>query len=73
MNSSCVENQLPSKAISASCRSCDRLAEIEGELVCFRKGRITKLLPVSETTGTVTKLNLLCEGWQQQSQLARAF
>ncbi|MGL4612973.1 MAG: hypothetical protein ACRCVV_03545 [Shewanella sp.] len=54
--------QLPaSKTVSTSCRSCNRLTEIEGELVCFHKGQIIRLTLIDETA---PKFNLLCESWK---------
>lgn len=50
-----------SKTINASCQSCHRLTQIEGEMVCFHNGQIIRLIPMPETE---QKLNLLCEGWQ---------
>ncbi|MFQ6370776.1 hypothetical protein [Shewanella sp. YIC-542] len=50
-----------SKNAALSCRNCSRLIEIEGEMLCYRGGKITELKPVSEQNGCV---NILCDGWQ---------
>ncbi|MDN5369682.1 MAG: hypothetical protein PWP74_990 [Shewanella sp.] len=50
-----------SKNASLSCQSCSRLIEIEGELLCYRGGKITGLKPISEQDGCVS---ILCDGWQ---------
>lgn len=61
MKSSFVSQLPASKTVSTSCKSCNRLTEIEGELVCFREGQIIRLTLIDEST---PKLNLLCEGWK---------
>ncbi|MCH1929519.1 hypothetical protein L9G16_04940 [Shewanella sp. A25] len=61
MKDSIVNPMSASKTMSTSCKNCNRLTEIEGELVCFREGRIIRLTLIDEST---TKLNLLCEGWK---------
>ncbi|WP_372870288.1 hypothetical protein [Shewanella sp.] len=54
------------KTRSASCKNCDRLTEIEGEQLCFRDGRIIRLLPADANKQPL----LLCEGWKPDSPLA---
>ncbi|HCD14782.1 MAG: hypothetical protein WBO22_03500 [Shewanella indica] len=50
-----------SKTASLSCKNCSRLIEIEGEMLCYRGGKITELTPVNEAKNS---FNLLCDGWQ---------
>lgn len=61
MKASFVSQMSDSKTASTSCKSCNRLTEIEGELLCFREGKVIRLTRIDEST---TKLNLLCEGWK---------
>ncbi|ABN60330.1 hypothetical protein RJP56_01035 [Shewanella baltica] len=61
MKSSFVSQLPASKTVSTSCKSCNRLTEIEGELVCFRQGQIIRLTLIDESA---PKLNFLCEGWK---------
>lgn len=56
-----IHPQPDSKMVSSSCKSCYRLTQIEGEMVCFRDGQIIRLTPMPESD---QKLNLLCEGWK---------
>ncbi|QIR15544.1 hypothetical protein [Shewanella aestuarii] len=51
------------KEISNSCKSCDRLTEIEGEMVCYQQGRITRLLPIEPNHSLI---KLVCIGWQKK-------
>lgn len=51
------------KETSLSCKSCHRMIEIEGELLCYRGGKITELKPANE--GDNCK-QLLCDGWQKE-------
>ncbi|GIU07974.1 hypothetical protein [Shewanella glacialipiscicola] len=61
MKPSFLSQQPLSKTVNSSCKSCNRLTEIEGEMVCFREGQIIRLTLIDEST---PKLNLLCEGWK---------
>ncbi|QDZ89791.1 hypothetical protein [Shewanella decolorationis] len=61
MKASFVSQMPASKTASTSCKSCNRLTEIEGELVCFREGQVIRLTRIEEST---SKFNLLCEGWK---------
>ncbi|AZQ09344.1 hypothetical protein [Shewanella khirikhana] len=55
------------KTRSNSCKNCDRLTEIEGEQLCFRDGRIIRLLPADDSK----QPPILCEGWRQNPPLTR--
>nr|WP_228730126.1 hypothetical protein [Shewanella sedimentimangrovi] len=50
----------PSKVKSVSCQNCGRMTEIEGEQICFRDGKIIRLLPAEQKI----EQPLLCEGWR---------
>ncbi|MDP5146853.1 hypothetical protein ORI98_10440 [Shewanella sp. ULN5] len=51
------------KTASYSCQNCDRLTEIEGEMVCFEQGKITRLIPLDKPD---TLIKLVCIGWQKK-------
>ncbi|UJF22867.1 hypothetical protein [Shewanella sp. OMA3-2] len=51
------------KIASNSCKNCDRLTEIEGEMVCFEQGKITRLVPMTEPN---TLIKLVCIGWKKK-------
>lgn len=53
------------KDASFSCKSCSRLIEIEGEMLCYRGGKILGLKPVDNTEECS---KLLCEGWEKNAQ-----
>lgn len=61
MKASFVSHMPDSKTASTSCKSCNRLTEIEGELLCFREGQVIRLKRIDDSTN---KFNLLCEGWK---------
>ncbi|MCT8862987.1 hypothetical protein [Shewanella xiamenensis] len=63
MKSSFVSQMSDSKTASTSCKSCNRLTEIEGELLCFREGQVIRLKRIDDSTN---KFNLLCEGWKAE-------
>ncbi|MGL4473187.1 MAG: hypothetical protein ACRCT7_01790 [Shewanella sp.] len=48
------------KIASVSCRNCSRLTELEGQMLCFRQGKIFHLTPVKTNANA-----LICDGWQQ--------
>ncbi|KFZ39210.1 hypothetical protein HR45_02125 [Shewanella mangrovi] len=50
------------KEASFSCKSCSRMIEIEGEMLCYRSGKITGLKPINPVDGCK---NLLCDGWEK--------
>jgi len=51
------------KTASYSCQNCDRLTEIEGEMVCFEQGKITRLIPLDKPDALI---KLVCIGWQKK-------
>ena len=51
------------KTASYSCQNCGRLTEIEGEMVCFDQGKITRLIPLEKPD---TLIKLVCIGWQKK-------
>ncbi|QSX32904.1 hypothetical protein JYB87_14310 [Shewanella avicenniae] len=51
------------KEASFSCKSCSRMIEIEGELLCYHGGKITSLKPLNPVDGCK---NLLCDGWEKE-------
>lgn len=51
------------KETSFSCKSCHRLIEIEGELLCYRGGKIIELRPLNAADNCK---QLLCDGWEKE-------
>ncbi|CAM3228365.1 hypothetical protein [Shewanella pealeana] len=49
------------KPLSASCSTCQRMTNIEGEFICFREGKIIGLKPTKEPS---PQAKLICEGWK---------
>ncbi|WP_220770645.1 hypothetical protein [Shewanella sp. MBTL60-007] len=52
---------LKNKSLSASCSSCQRMTNIEGEFICFREGKIIGLIPTKEPS---PQTKLICDGWK---------
>ncbi|WP_394131221.1 hypothetical protein [Shewanella maritima] len=51
------------KVLGLTCQSCDRMSEIEGEKVCFEKGKITRLRP---DTRASEQIKIVCAYWQKK-------
>ncbi|MBR9729391.1 hypothetical protein ACFOD0_15125 [Shewanella intestini] len=51
------------KLMGLTCQSCVRLSEIEGEVICFEKGRITRLTP---DNNHINKQKMVCASWQKK-------
>ncbi|GGP52086.1 hypothetical protein GCM10009347_18860 [Shewanella algicola] len=51
------------KSLSASCKNCDRMIEIEGEMVCFEHGKIKRLIP---DTSPQSLIKMVCIGWRKK-------
>ncbi|GGP45933.1 hypothetical protein GCM10009409_10760 [Shewanella saliphila] len=51
------------KSLSVSCQNCDRMIEIEGELVCFEHGKI-KRLTLDPSPAALIKM--VCIGWRKK-------
>ncbi|GIU11764.1 MULTISPECIES: hypothetical protein [unclassified Shewanella] len=49
------------KPLSASCSTCQRMTNIEGEFICFREGKIIGLKPTKEPS---LQPKLICDGWK---------
>ncbi|UCX05791.1 hypothetical protein [Shewanella glacialimarina] len=63
MNLKNVQTAIKGKTASYSCKNCDRLTEIEGEMVCFEQGKIIRLVPLTEPD---TLIKLVCIGWKKK-------
>ncbi|MEO3683907.1 MULTISPECIES: hypothetical protein [Shewanella] len=51
------------KSLSLSCKNCNRMTEIEGELVCFEQGKI-KCLTLDPSPAALIKM--VCINWQKK-------
>lgn len=51
------------KSLSVSCKNCDRMIEIEGELVCFEHGKIKRLIPDNSPRSLI---KMVCIGWRKK-------
>ncbi|MGX9460015.1 hypothetical protein ACWXWU_02070 [Shewanella sp. A14] len=51
------------QSLSLSCKNCNRMTEIEGELVCFEQGRIKRLTP---DPSPASLIKMVCIGWQKK-------
>ncbi|WP_371833606.1 hypothetical protein [Shewanella sp. H8] len=51
------------QSLSLSCKNCNRMTEIEGELVCFEQGKI-KRLTLDPSPAVLIKM--VCIAWQKK-------
>ncbi|MCL1114834.1 hypothetical protein L2703_14690 [Shewanella basaltis] len=51
------------QSLSASCKNCDRMIEIEGEMVCFEHGKIKRLIPDPSPQALI---KMVCIGWRKK-------
>ncbi len=51
------------RSLSLSCNNCNRMTEIEGEIVCFEQGKIKRLILDPSPTSL---MRMVCIHWQKK-------
>ncbi|QDE32464.1 hypothetical protein FH971_16745 [Shewanella polaris] len=63
MNIKTAAVNINTQSLSLSCKNCNRMTEIEGELVCFEQGKI-KRLTLDPSPAALIKM--VCIAWQKK-------